>query len=139
MRPSFGFAAGRVLLGREPQKGGELPRTRETGGVLEALSEKLKQALVCPARPPPLCRAKSPPLNEGGAAHGLETIARCEMPLLVKVIVNRTERGSELLQAAHLAKPQHRALSSSKRLVRVFDAVVSPAAKVVMRVNVEGS
>jgi hypothetical protein len=36
--------------------------------------------------------------------------------------------GAEFLQRLHPSKPQHRPLSSSKRLMRVFAPVIGPAA-----------
>jgi hypothetical protein len=47
---------------------------------------------------------------------------------LIEVIVDGRVNGGEFLQTSHLPKPQHGTLSSSKRKVRIFNAVVKPPA-----------
>jgi hypothetical protein len=48
---------------------------------------------------------------------------------LTEVIVDARVNGGEFLQTTHLTKPKHGSLSSSKRKVRIFNAVVEPPAR----------
>jgi hypothetical protein len=50
-----------------------------------------------------------------------------EVALLIEVVLDRGVNGAEFLQRLHPPKPEHRTLSSSERLMRVFCAIVHPA------------
>jgi hypothetical protein len=47
---------------------------------------------------------------------------------LVEVVVDRAVNRGEFLQTSHPSEPEHRPLSSSKRLVRILDTIVQPTA-----------
>ena len=73
-----------------------------------------------------LGRKKAAPLCESGGAVGLKIVSTVECALLIEMIMDRRVDGCELLQCPHPTKPEHRPLSSSKGLVRVFCSIVGP-------------
>ncbi len=68
------------------------------------------------------------PFIESGGATFLETLAADERAFLIEVVVNRALNCCEFLQTSHPPEAKHRPLSSSKRPLRVCDAIVQPAA-----------
>jgi N-acyl-D-aspartate/D-glutamate deacylase len=72
--------------------------------------------------------AKLTPLGKSSGAIALDVGSTDEVALLIKMLVDRGMGGGELLQAAHPPEALHRPLSSSQRLMGIFDAVVQPAA-----------
>jgi hypothetical protein len=67
------------------------------------------------------------PLGQGSGAGLLEDVAAVEVTVVVEVVVDRGVNGGELLQGLQVPEFRHRALSSSKRLMRVFSSVVEPS------------
>jgi hypothetical protein len=73
-------------------------------------------------------RAELTPLGKSSGTISLEVGSTDEVALLIEVVVDRGMGGGELLQATHPPEALHCPLSSSQRLMSIFDAVVQPAA-----------
>ncbi len=76
-----------------------------------------------------LFRTKLTPLAKSGGACQLEGVPAGERSFLVEVVVDRGMDGGEFLQTSHAPESLHRAFASSKRQVRVLDAVVEPPSR----------
>jgi hypothetical protein len=68
------------------------------------------------------------PLGKSSGTISLEVGSTDEVALLIEVVVDRGMGGGKLLEAAHPPEALHRPLSSSQRLMSIFNAVVQPAA-----------
>ncbi len=70
---------------------------------------------------------EAPPLGEGGVAGEFEILSGVKGAFLVEVIADRGMDRGELLQGSHPSEPEHGALPSSERKMRVLRPVVRPA------------
>lgn len=69
---------------------------------------------------------KSSPLSKSGSTGQLVGIADLEVALRRKMVVDRGMHACKILHRSHAPEPQHGALSSSERRVRVLGPVVEP-------------
>ncbi len=76
-----------------------------------------------------LSGTKLPPLGKSDAACQLEGVSTDKRSFHVEVVVNGGMDGDEFLQTSHTPETQHGPFSSSKRQLRVRDAVVEPPAR----------
>ncbi len=76
-----------------------------------------------------LSRTKLTPLGKGGGAGQLEGVSAGERSFLVEMVVDGGMDGGEFLQTSHAPKTLHGAFASSKRQMRILDAVVEPPAR----------
>ena len=64
------------------------------------------------------------PLGQSYGAVLLKFKSAVDVTILVAMVVNGGVSGSEFLRGINIPEPGHRALSTSKRLVCVFDPVI---------------
>ncbi len=69
------------------------------------------------------------PLVESGGEYQLEGVSAGQRSFLVEVVVDVGMDGGEFLQTSHAPETLHRAFASSKRQMRILDAVVEPPAR----------
>ncbi|CUH41240.1 hypothetical protein RUM4293_00108 [Ruegeria atlantica] len=106
-----------------------LDRQRELSEALERCCQTNSNQSQFAAETVNLSGTKLTPLAKSGGACQLEGVPAGERSFLVEVVVDRGMDGGEFLQTSHAPETLHRALTSSKRQVRVLDSVVEPPAR----------